>query len=127
LLKQVKEFKITLHDKTGDFEKRIQLIEKDIVMLKKKQNLPELEHRVNDRIDSVVRVLKASFCEKSELVRKFRILDNRIESLLEIVVMQLVGDPQEMREVVLRIKGSKKLKHPSMLVAYMKSQQKLLN
>lgn len=40
--------------KTAEDEKRLRALEVDTVMLKKKQNLPELEHRLRDRIDDIV-------------------------------------------------------------------------
>ena len=46
-----------------------------------------MEHRLCDRIDDVVRVLKATCAEKTELTRKWRILDHRLESTLELIVM----------------------------------------
>ena len=62
-------------------------------MLKKKQNLAELEARVRDRIDDVIRVLKAQCAEKNEVTKKWRILEGRLESTLEIILMQLMEEP----------------------------------
>ena len=78
-------------------------------MLKKKQNLNDLEQRLCDRIDDVIRVLKATCADKNETTRKWRLIENRLESTLEIIVMQLFEDPEEIRSVVTGIvKNSKK-------------------
>lgn len=71
----------------ADNEKRLQMIEKDTTALKKKQNLAELDARLCDRIDDVIRVLKATCADKNDVTRKWRILEGRLESTLEIIVM----------------------------------------
>ena len=63
------------------------MIEKDTTALKKKQNLAELDARLCDRIDDVIRVLKATCADKNDVTRKWRILEGRLESTLEIIVM----------------------------------------
>ena len=91
-------------------------------MLKKKQNLNDLEQRLCDRIDDVIRVLKATCADKNETTRKWRLIENRLESTLEIIVMQIFEDPEEIRSVVTGIvKNSKKLKNPNVLVSHIKS------
>ena len=51
-------------------------------MLKKKQNLTELEHRVCDRIDDVAKAMVTSLADKFDTTRRFRMCEGRIESLL---------------------------------------------
>ena len=91
-------------------------------MLKKKQNLAELEHRLRDRIDDVIRILKATSADKNEVTRKNRLFEHRLESTLEIIVMMLCEEPEEMKAAVSNIvKGSKKLKNSNLLVSHLKS------
>ena len=95
------------------------MLEIDSAILKKKQNLPEMEHRLCDRIDDVVRVLKATCAEKHELTRKWRILEHRLESTLEIILMLMGSESDELRQIVQGIaKNSKKLKNPNMLLTH---------
>lgn len=105
-----------------DHEKRFIIAEKDIFTLKKKQNLAEMEHRLCQRIDDVIKVLKATCADKNDMTKKWRILEGRLESTLEIIVMQLVEEPELLRGFVLSVvKGSKKLKNANFLLTHLKS------
>lgn len=96
-------------------------------MLKKRQNLSELEHRVCDRIDDVARALKATLLDKLEATKKFRLYDTRFESLMEMSVMILSQSQGDLGLIISKIaKGAKKLRNPSMLVSHIKTQKKLL-
>lgn len=84
--------------------------------------MAELEHRVYDRIDDVVRGLKATAADKNDVIKKWRLHENRMESTLEIIVMLLCEDPDEVRMIVAGIvKNSKKLKNPNLLISHIKS------
>ena len=116
-----------LRNVSTDYEKRLKALEADSVILKKKQNLAELEHRLIDRMDDVVKALKATLADKNELTRKWRILDNRLENTLDIIVMQLSMGEDELRGIVSVIaKNSKKLKHANLLLTHLKKQMKLV-
>ena len=85
--------------KLVDDDKRFQVLDKDIFHLKKKNNLSDLEHRIFDRIDDVVRALKAQCAEKNEVTKKCRLIENRLESTLDIIIMQLREDPNSLKEI----------------------------
>ena len=56
-MKSVKDMEKILSTKRIDDAARFVKIEADTAMLKKRQNLADLEHRVCDRIDEVTRAL----------------------------------------------------------------------
>ena len=60
-------------------------------MLKKKQDLTRLEHRVCDRMDDLFKAIVATHADKFETIKNFRLLESRIENLLSLFVMQLSG------------------------------------
>ena len=97
-------------------------------MLKKKQNLAELEHRVCDKIDEVARAMTRTLAEKFETSKRFRLVENRLQCLMEIIVM--VSTPESEAHIrkifATLIKGSKKLKNPSVLLLHIKSQITLM-
>lgn len=82
-----------------------------------------MEHRLRDRIDDVIRILKATCAEKNEVVRKNRLLEGRIDSNLEIIVLLLSEDSDELKKIISNIvKGSKKLRNSNLLLNHIKSQ-----
>ena len=97
-------------------------------MLKKRQNLAELEHRLCERIDDVARLLTRNHAEKFEVNKKFRLIEKRIESLLEIFVLQVGENEQNVRQIINSIvKNSQKLKNPNSLLTHIRSHQNLNN
>ena len=67
--------------------------------------------------------MKATCAEKNEVARKNRLLEGRIESSLEIIVLLLNEDPDELKKIMANIvKGSKKLRNSNLLLNHLKSQ-----
>ena len=67
--------------------------------------------------------MKATCAEKNEVSRKNRLLEGRIESSLEIIVMLLSEDSDELQNIMGNIvKGSKKLRNSNLLLNHLKSQ-----
>ena len=67
--------------------------------------------------------MKATCAEKNEVSRKNRLLEGRIESSLEIIVMLLSEDSDELKNIMGNIvKGSKKLRNSNLLLNHLKSQ-----
>ena len=77
LLKSVKDMESSLRAKTLDDNVRFVDLERDNVMLKKKQNLAELEHRLSDKIDDVAVAMTKTLADKFDTGKKFRLMENR--------------------------------------------------
>ena len=77
LLKSVKDMESSLRAKTLDDNVRFVELERDNVMLKKKQNLAELEHRLSDKIDDVAVAMTKTLADKFDTGKKFRLMENR--------------------------------------------------
>ena len=97
LMKTVKAMEHVLKAKQLDDNVKFNQLEKDTEMLKKRQNLSDLEHRLCDRIDDVCRVLSRTMAEKFDMNKRFRVVENRIQSLLELSV--LITDPDSVEEL----------------------------
>ena len=110
-----------VRNKSSSDEKRFKILELDNQMLKKKFNIAELEHRMMDRIDDIVRVLKAQCADKDEVTKRWRILESRLECNLDIVVMLLREDVDQLRSIVQKIPtNSKKLKNAKFFSEHLK-------
>ena len=85
--------------------------------------MAELEHRLCDKIDEVARVLTNTLAEKFETSRRFRLVENRLQCLLEIVIMIATpeSEPKTKKVFAGLVKGSKKLKNPSVLLLHIKT------
>ena len=86
--------------------------------------MAELEHRVCDKIDEVARALTRTLAEKFETSKRFRMVENRVHCLMEIIVMVSTPETEaHLRKIFASlIKGSKKLKSPNVLLQHIKSQ-----
>lgn len=123
LLKSVKDVQGSMHTMKNDYSLRFLELERDTAFLKKKQNLAELEHRVCDKIDEVARALTRTMSDKFDTSKRFRLIENRVQSLMEIMVMSSTpeSEPQLRKIFASLIKGSKKMKNPSVLLLHIKT------
>ena len=123
LLKSVKDVQASMHTMKNDYSLRFLELERDTTFLKKKQNLAELEHRVCDKIDEVARALTRIMADKFDTSKRFRMIENRVQSLMEIMVMSSTpeSEPQLRKIFASLIKGSKKMKNPSVLPLHIKT------
>ena len=124
LMKNIKDMQSTLYSKKIDDGARFAQLEADTTMLKKKQNLSELEHRVCDRIDEVARAMTRTMAEKFDTSKRFRLVENRLHCLMEILVMSSSSETEDKLKKIFNglIKGSKKLKNPSALLLHTRAQ-----
>ena len=85
--------------------------------------MSDLEHRVCDRIDEVARALTNTHAEKFETSRRFRLVENRLHSLMEILVIVASPQTEENLKKIFSglVKGSKKLKNPGVLLLHIKT------
>ena len=96
--------------------------------MKKKKNLAELENRLIDKLEDKAKVLTNQLAGMFETSKKFRLVENRMQCLMEIIVM--VSTPateSNIKKIFANlVKDSKKLKNPSVLLLHLKSQIALI-
>ena len=87
LMKNIMDMENGLRTKTLDDNLKFSDLERDVIMLKKKQNLSELEHRVCEKIDDVARAMTKTMSDKFDTNKKFRLMEHRSQCLLELFLL----------------------------------------
>lgn len=127
LMKNIADLENTLRAKTISDNVKFCDLERDVIMLKKKQNLSELEHRVCQKIEDVAIAMTKTMSDKFDTNKKFRLMEYRQQCLLELLLMSVgVESANNFRGLIDQLaKGSKKLQNPNLLLTHIKAQLKL--
>ena len=90
------DFKTAQYDKVSKYAE----IDREILVLKKKQNLALLEHKLTERIDDSIKACIRTMADRFGTSKKFRLVEHQVKQMFELVLMLMQDDHDELKVVL---------------------------